>query len=1382
MKQVNKSFLEEQVRKQLFEQAAPGQEKQLTKSAKNMQNSNSEDSDSTLDKSLEVTKKILISLPFGDPDGWSDQKEWLEAFGAYGWGADKYYKLVLDKIGNIEKDVNERQIPFSQLMLRFYQTAPVGPGEEMDPKTLNLIPKEELANELAKLRDWTYNGLISAVRENDIDEIEDILKTAGYDNNLSFEVFGGLDESLYDIANSYGFLGNNSNLYGAKNLTTQKTLFKDPEGLANNGLYRDIAEDIAKDGADPTTLLYNVEKFIMFHFNGLEDAGFKKAMMRLQFKASLPRVAMAHLAYQDANELGAKALISFLDTTTATISTALLAVSVVASIGTAGTATPTVGASLAIRAGQKLGIESIKKILIKTGESKIVKAAMVLNDSTMYAQTIKRFGNLKYQLSPLLFMLGKGIASVIQENLNDIRDKNETFFKDFKKATPEQRAQFYESDIKPSLSFIAKKHAELLTKSKINPEFLQVNVLNLDISKKAYMDFDKKYILKMEKNIKDMSDKLESLEEQTSGLTSKFKSADKHQQQVEKAQKAAKSRLESPPTVLPIASAFQSSQAPAVKKTPGSSLPKELKNFGSNEKTSDEIYNDIVAAFSNTVNEAVEAEVININLGYKDAIEFAKGTKGFSPETTKANIDKIRKLVQSKGKQVKFTPVAALTDDPEGVDTDKFKEFSKEINSHIETKKVSTVKPSQVVQEPTVKEPPSDREATQGKDVSDVSGPEILIIGDSTSNNIVNSNKFLHRGKKETREPGYYGKDGTRYYAKDFGGSHNKAMAAAKADGGGAIFPGWSGHASHGGAGTTYIKNSLNKLLARDTSYIPKVAIISMGYNDPPSVSKKGTSINNFKSIISALKERGVKDIRIIEPRADKGSKGSFKRNADLIRPGVYDLADSVVKIVPNPTTQDGGPPRRDGVHYTSAGAQRLFKDAMSGLTVSKDIVPQAQTTSPASIPSKATSEGVPYSLVTSKLGITKTQYDLYRVTLGQRESGQKYNIKGGAKDLFDGFYQMGPAAKIDSGIKLPDGASDWNSEVARKYFRENPAVQEEAFGKMTAKNMGYLNTPGEHTEKWDQLKQDPATKLGILAVAHLLGHGGAKKFINNNLKNAGDDGFGTKDIEYYNLIKNALARGGAVAVSSPAATASKPKKKLNPPSMNKIESAQDYDDLLSAILSAFDITSGGATRAMGDLTLAFRRLNNANIEGFMKGRVDQLKSIHRLNRSRWKDEYKKDIAAAAGDQDKIDAADRKQAWYHRPIVFMQVMPSGFRQFFLRKPRITFAFETTTNRVSTSYRGREIFYNKDTENNSMYQRFIKDISLLRDSMKTALNKYVSLKNTDEEEYKKYQSIEQYFSMFINILDSTITGLESTSLSASRKAYLLNVLDMAFRTN
>jgi len=806
-------------------------------------------------------------------------------------------------------------------------------------------------------------------------------------------------------------------------------------------------------------------------------------------------------------------------------------------------------------------------------------------------------------------------------------------------------------------------------------------------------------------------------------------------------------------------------------------------SFGSNEKTSDEILRDLETALSK-IQESQDPDTIYVNVGYKDAIEFAKGNKDFSPEKTKANIDKMVALVKSKGKEINITPVAAMASAPKDIDKNKFDDFSKFINSYIQTKDVSTAKPTQTTQTPTpADKPTSDREVAQGKDVSNVSGPEILIIGDSTSNNIVDSNKILQRGKKESRKVGYYGKDGTMYDPKDFGGNHNKALAAAKAAGGGVVFPGWSEHASHGGAGTTYIKNSLVSLLARDESYVPKVAIISMGYNDPPSVSRKGTSINNFKSIISALKERGVKDIRIIEPRADKGS---YKRNADLIRPGVYDLADSVVKIVPNPTTQDGGPTRHDGVHYTAAGAQRLFKDAMSGLTVSKDAAPQtqAQAVKPASVPSKATSEGVPYSLVTSKLGITRAQYDLYRTTLGQRESGQRYNIKGGAGGKYDGFYQMGSLAKIDSGIKLPSGASDWNSEVARKYFRENPAVQEEAFGKMTAKNMDYLNDPGKHTEKWEQLKQNPATKLGIMAVAHLLGHGGAKKFINNNLKNAGQDAFGTKDSEYYSLIKNAIAGGDGGVFASGAADqdttgSTKPGESNSISSADLVALAKEidsYETLASFVYRILDTQASNLRGKEGELQVTSDMADRTDLSSYKKIADDYLKSLHKRELPVIKNEFFREIEAAKGDKEKMELANKKIAYFHRPIFFSKV--NTMRIGNIPESSVSFGFEPGRNRASVNFGGSTSFYKQDHQNGSELKKFTDAMNNIRESLGVLLDKLSEFRDTEPDKINGINIYSNNLGELKKILDKTIPVIADDGETALRRSYATYILNRA----
>ena len=125
-------------------------------------------------------------------------------------------------------------------------------------------------------------------------------------------------------------------------------------------------------------------------------------------------------------------------------------------------------------------------------------------------------------------------------------------------------------------------------------------------------------------------------------------------------------------------------------------------SFGSDEKTSSEIYDEIVAAFSNAVNEQTAKldpgqgggqqtsnNKIKVNLGYKDALEFSKGTEGFSVENTVENIRKIRSFLQSKGKEVSFTPIVYYGGSQQEVDQQKFKSFAKEINTELKSKKLS---------------------------------------------------------------------------------------------------------------------------------------------------------------------------------------------------------------------------------------------------------------------------------------------------------------------------------------------------------------------------------------------------------------------------------------------------------------------------------------------------------------------------------------------------------------------------------------------------------------------------------------------------------------------------------------------------------------------
>ena len=70
-------------------------------------------------------------------------------------------------------------------------------------------------------------------------------------------------------------------------------------------------------------------------------------------------------------------------------------------------------------------------------------------------------------------------------------------------------------------------------------------------------------------------------------------------------------------------------------------------------------------------------------------------------------------------------------------------------------------------------------------------------------------------------------------------------------------------------------------------------------------------------------------------------------------------------------------------------------------------------------------------------------------------------------------------------------------------------------------------------------------------------------------------------------------------------------------------------------------------------------------------------------------------IKSAGNDEAKKLAADKKIAWFHRPIFYVTMQGNSLRKFFGSAPSVSFGFEPNSNRVSASYRGRDTFYRED---------------------------------------------------------------------------------------
>lgn len=139
--------------------------------------------------------------------------------------------------------------------------------------------------------------------------------------------------------------------------------------------------------------------------------------------------------------------------------------------------------------------------------------------------------------------------------------------------------------------------------------------------------------------------------------------------------------------------------------------------------------------------------------------------------------------------------------------------------------------------------------------------------------------------------------------------------------------------------------------------------------------------------------------------------------------------------------------------------------------------------------------------------------WDIFADTLGGLESSNQYGISGGYNSAYDGRYQVGRLAKLDAGARL--GIELGHDPASREAFRNDPDLQERVFEAYTQSNHEVLS---RISSRYRGMSRNE--KMATLAVAHLLGSGGAKEFLKGT-DNA--DGFGTKGSQYYEAILTAL-------------------------------------------------------------------------------------------------------------------------------------------------------------------------------------------------------------------------------------------------------------------
>ena len=136
--------------------------------------------------------------------------------------------------------------------------------------------------------------------------------------------------------------------------------------------------------------------------------------------------------------------------------------------------------------------------------------------------------------------------------------------------------------------------------------------------------------------------------------------------------------------------------------------------------------------------------------------------------------------------------------------------------------------------------------------------------------------------------------------------------------------------------------------------------------------------------------------------------------------------------------------------------------------------------------------------------------FDTFSETIKQLQSSGRYGISGGANDAYDGAYQLGLMAKMDAGKRL--GIELKHDAESREAFRNDPQLQEAAFQAFTEANHETLMRLSSRYRGSSRAK-----KAEALAVAHLLGSGGAMEYLKGN---DGKDAFNTSGQQYADAVR----------------------------------------------------------------------------------------------------------------------------------------------------------------------------------------------------------------------------------------------------------------------
>jgi len=781
------------------------------------------------------------------------------------------------------------------------------------------------------------------------------------------------------------------------------------------------------------------------------------------------------------------------------------------------------------------------------------------------------------------------------------------------------------------------------------------------------------------------------------------------------------------------------------------------KSFGSNEKTSDEILKDLESSLGGQLAESNQENVIRVNVGYKDALEYSKGNKDFSPEKTITNINKIVDLIQSKGMIASITPVAKEKSFPTKAEGEKFDDFSKTINTHIKNKNVSTVKAR-----------PGEKPNDKKVDAAQVAKDDIIIVGDSNAAALAYWGK--HKGRTKWPEDYVkhpkYATGGTKIYVD----SKTKEPLEP----------------AIGAARTGYILSRV-KMWYKDKgeNYRPSLAIIHMGYNDRDQAPTEGFS--NIQKTVDFLSSKGVSDIRVVLPKGDP----KHKKNADVAE-WMSALSDRLknelqgAKLIPN-NGRFGK--KSDGYHFVNN--LKIYNDALSGVTVAGSSEPK-----PTVKPTSANlSGGAKKYYPVIKKEAEKLGYPVpVAMGVAYAESNFRPNLVSSAGAV--GLMQLMKVTAKDVGVSVDDRADpETNVRGALTYISKNvPRYFQGDMKKYKTKI------------QWNDLSEEQKIKFGLYGFQQgvrgvvtgvsyrgqrmhrgLVAFDDPEEFLSYMkawyIKRFKYD-YVTKILDYANRyggsfeVSDASSDTGVTTQTQAQTAAPTADQEKEVTYKQDIEKIQSFEGVVGVVYDMLNIQGQNMIGKGSDLNQFAKMVDETNLSKYKKDVDNYMKLVHKKNLPSLTRQFYNELEAAGDDKEKRELANKKIAYFHRPIFYSEVDIKALSN--IQGTAITFAFEPGSKKASVSFEGSEKFYKQDHENNTELKKFTTKMNVIRESLGSLLRKLESFSKTEPENKKDISVYYEFLTGLKKVMDKTIPIIDSSQESALRRSYATNILNRALQ--